>query len=185
MMSRNYKFHNPEGIYFVSFAVVEWIDVFTRAEYKNILLDSLTFCQKNKGMEIMAWCIMTNHVHLVYRIVGEGKPENVLGDFKRFTSKAIIQAIKENLKESRSGWLLEQFSKAAKKTSNVTNFQFWRHDNRPIELWSNHVIDEKINYVHENPVKEGLVFKAEDYLYSSAKDYAGEKGLLENVLVVS
>jgi REP element-mobilizing transposase RayT len=63
-MSRNYKFHNPEGVYYVSFAVVDWLDVFTRADYKNILLESMEFCQKEKGMEIFAWCIMTNHVHL-------------------------------------------------------------------------------------------------------------------------
>jgi REP element-mobilizing transposase RayT len=64
-MSRNYKFNNPEAAYFVSFAVVEWLDIFTRNEYKNILVESLQFCQKEKGMEIYAWCIMTNHVHLI------------------------------------------------------------------------------------------------------------------------
>jgi hypothetical protein len=61
-MSRNYKFHNPEAAYFVSFSVIEWLDVFTRNEYKNILIHSLQFCQKEKGMEIYAWCVMTNHV---------------------------------------------------------------------------------------------------------------------------
>lgn len=121
---------------------------------------------------------------MVFRVASEEKPEKILGDFKRFTSKAIIKEIKESSKESRREWLLEQFSKAADNTSNVKNYQFWRHDNKPIELWSNHVIDEKINYIHQNPVKAGLVFNAEDYLYSSAKDYAGEKGLLDNVLVV-
>ena len=55
-MSRNYKFHNPQGVYFVNFAVVEWIDVFTRNEYKDILLESLRYCQQEKGMEIYAWC---------------------------------------------------------------------------------------------------------------------------------
>ena len=84
-MSRNYKFYNPDGLYFVSFAVVFWLDVFTRNQYKDIVLDSLSFCQKEKGMEIIAWCIMTNHVHLIFRITDEGKPESVLGDFKRFT----------------------------------------------------------------------------------------------------
>jgi len=108
-MSRNYKFHNPEGVYFVSFAVVEWIDVFTRNEYKNILLESLAFCQKDKGMEIFAWCIMTNHMHLVFRSTGESKPEDLLGDFKRFTSRNIVQAIIDNPAESRRTWLLEQF----------------------------------------------------------------------------
>jgi REP element-mobilizing transposase RayT len=183
-MSRNYKFHNPEGAYFVSFAVVEWIDVFTRNEYKNILLDSLRFCQKYKGLEVYAWCIMTNHVHLVFRSAGEDKPEDLLGDFKRFTSRKIIQAIIENPKESRKEWLLEQFKKAGEHCSNVNEYQFWRHDNKPIELWSNKVITEKIRYIHNNPVEEGLVFRPEDYLYSSARDYSGEKGLLDNVIVL-
>jgi REP element-mobilizing transposase RayT len=92
-MSRNYKFHNPEGIYFVSFAVVGWLDVFTRNEYKDLIIESLTFCQKNKGMEIHAWCIMTNHVHLIFRSIENQKPELLLGDFKRFTSRSVINAI--------------------------------------------------------------------------------------------
>ena len=92
-MSRNYKFHNPEGIYFVSFAVVGWLDVFTRNEYKDLIIESLTFCQKNKWMEIHAWCIMTNHVHLIFRSIENQKPELLLGDFKRFTSRSVINAI--------------------------------------------------------------------------------------------
>ena len=91
-MSRNYKFHNPKGLYFVSFAVVQWLDVFTRNEYKEILLESLAFCQKEKEMEIFAWCIMTNHVHLIFRSTGNQNPELLLGDFKRFTSKKIVAA---------------------------------------------------------------------------------------------
>ena len=183
-MSRNYKFHNPKGAYFVSFAVVEWLDVFTRNEYKDILLDSLQFCQKNKGMEIFAWCIMTNHVHLAFRSIGEQSPGQILGDFKRFTSNAVVKAIKENSKESRRELLLKTFKKAAEKSSNVNQMQFWRHDNRPIEIYSNQVIAEKINYIHNNPVEAGLVFRPEDYPYSSAVDYAGEQGLLPDVVVV-
>lgn len=183
-MSRNYKFHNPEGVYFVSFAVVEWLDVFTRNEYKNILVDSLRFCQLNKGMEVFAWCIMTNHMHLVYRSTGDQKPEALLADFKRFTSQQLVKAIQNNPQESRKDWLLEQFSKAAANSSNVKHHQFWRHDNKPIELWSNKVIDEKINYIHNNPIEAGLVFRAVDYLYSSAVDYAGETGLLNDVIVL-
>jgi len=183
-MSRNYKFHNPDAAYFVSFAVVEWLDVFTRNEYKNILLDSLQFCQKEKGMEIYAWCIMTNHVHLVFRSTTSQKPELLLGDFKRFTSKAIVKAITNSSKESRKGFLLEQFLKAGLKSSNVEKYQFWRHDNKPIELWSNKVIFEKINYIHQNPVVVGLVFRPEDYRYSSAIDYSGEKGLMDDIVII-
>jgi len=184
IMSRNYKFYNPDGVYFVSFSVVEWLDVFIRNEYKNIVIQSLQYCQREKGMEIFAWCIMTNHVHLIFRSIGDQKPEQILGDFKRFTSKAIVKAIKENPRESRKEWLLEQFEKAGKKSSNVNQYQFWRHDNKPIELWSNKVIDEKLNYIHNNPVEEGFVFRAEDYVYSSARDYSGERGILECVIVI-
>jgi REP element-mobilizing transposase RayT len=183
-MSRNYKFHNPEGVYFVSFAVVEWLDVFTRAECKDILLSNLAYCQQNKGMEIFALCIMTNHVYLVFRSLSDKKPEQILGDIKRHTSKQLIKVIVEKPQESRKTWLLEQFKKAGLASSNVREYQFWRHDNKPIELWSNKVIDEKINYIHQNPVEVGLVSKADDYLYSSAVDYAGEKGMLKDVVVL-
>ena len=108
----------------------------------------------------------------------------MIGDFKRYTSKAVVKAIIENPKENRKEFLLEQFLRAGNKASNVDKYQLWRHDNKPIELWSNKVIDEKIDYIHNNPVEEGLVFRAEDYLYSSAADYAGEQGVLENVIVV-
>ena len=161
------------------------IDVFTRNEYKNILLDCLGFCQKHKGMEVYAWCIMTNHIHLVFRSAGEEKPGDLLGDFKRFTSRKVIQTISENPKESRKEWLLKQFKKAAGLCSNVNENQFWRHDNKPIELWSNKVIAEKIRYIHNNPVEEGVVFRPEDYVYSSARDYSGEKGLLDNVILLN
>ena len=116
-------------------------------------------------------------------LTGKGKMEMLLADLKRYTSQQIVKLIKENPQESRRDWLLEQFGRAARNSSNVKHLQFWRHDNRPIELWSNKVIDEKINYVHNNPVDAGLVFRPEDYLYSSAKDYAGEQGVLEGVVV--
>ena len=175
-MSRKYKFHNPEGVYFVSFAVQDWVDVFTRNEYKNILVENLKFCQEHKRLEIFAWCIMTNHVHLIIRAGGDILLSDILRDYKKFTSKTIIQAITDNIQESRKEWLLQQF-----KTSE--GYRFWRTDNKPIELWSNKVIDQKIDYIHQNPVEEGLVFRAEDYVYSSAIDYAGEKGLLDVIVV--
>ncbi|WNM18198.1 REP-associated tyrosine transposase [Flavobacterium capsici] len=182
-MSRNYKFQNPEGLYFISFAVVGWLDVFTRNEYKDLFLESVEFCQKNKGLEIHAWCIMTSHVHLIFKSVNGQKPELLIGDLKRFTSNQIVKAIRENPKESRKEFLIDYFKKEAAKSANVNQHQFWRHDNKPIELWSNEVIQQKIDYIHNNPVEEGFVFRPEDYKYSSASDYAGMKGLLNDVMV--
>lgn len=175
-MSRKYKFHNPEGVYFISFAVQGWGDVFTRNCYKDILIKNLDYCQKNKGLELFAWCIMSNHVHLIARAKEGCLLSDILRDFKKFAAKTIIQAIKENIQESRKEWLLQQFL-------TEKGIRFWRGDNKPIELWSKKVIDQKLNYLHNNPVEEGLVFRAEDYVYSSAVDYSGEKGLLD-VLVI-
>ena len=119
---------------------------------------------------------MTNHVHLIIRAEEKHLLQNIIRDYKKFTSKAIIKAIVKNEKESRKKWLLEHF-----KTNN--GYRFWIADNRPIELWSNAVINQKLDYLHQNPVEEGSVFRAEDYLYSSACDYAGEKGLLDIILI--
>lgn len=119
---------------------------------------------------------MTNHVHLIIRARERNNLPDILRDYKKFTSKASIKAIKDNPQESRQEWLLKQFRVPE-------GFRFWRADNKPVELWSNAVIDQKIDYIHQNPVEEGLVFRAEDYVYSSAIDYAGEKGLLELIVI--
>lgn len=175
-MSRKYKFHNPDGVYFITFAVQGWVDVFTRNEYKDIIIDNLAYCQKNKGLELFAWCLMTNHVHLIARAAESNKLSDILRDFKKFTSKAVLKAIAENDRESRKEWILTYF-----KTEKGN--RFWRGDNKPIELWSNKVIDQKLSYLHNNPVEEGLVFKPEDYVYSSAVDYAGGKGILDIIVI--
>jgi REP element-mobilizing transposase RayT len=127
---------------------------------------------------------MSNHVHLVFRSIKDQKPDLLIGDLKRFTSNAIVKEIINNPRESRKEWIVNLFLEAGKKSSNVNKYQFWRHDNKPIELWSNAVINEKINYIHNNPVEEGLVFKVEEYQYSSAVDYAGGKGVLNGLVVI-
>ncbi len=70
-MSSNYKFHNKQGAYFISFATVYWLAIFTRQIYFNILEDSIQFCRKEKGMEVFAYCFMPNHVHLLFRSSNE------------------------------------------------------------------------------------------------------------------
>src|SRR6478735_5210904 len=150
-MTRNYKFLNQQGLYFVSFAVVNWIDVFTHNEYKDIVLDAIRHAMEQKSMRVFAWCIMTNHVHLIFDVSEPNKPELVLGDIKRYTSRKITEAIENNPQESRKEWMLSQFRAAAQQASNTTKYQFWRHDNKPIELWSEAVIKQKVIYIHNNP----------------------------------
>jgi putative transposase len=177
-MSRKYKFHNKEGLYFVSFAVVYWIDVFTREEYFAILTDSLDYCRKNKGMEIYAWCIMPSHVHLIFR-ARDNNPSTLLKELKTYTSKQLQKAIAEHNQESRKEWMLWLMERAGLKNSNVKHRQFWQQHNKPIELWSTAVIDQKIDYIHNNPVEAGFVSEPEHWKYSSAIDFSGGKGLLE------
>jgi len=177
-MSRKYKFYNKEGLYFVSFATVYWIDVFTRDHYCWSLMESLDFCRNKKGMEIYAWCIMPNHIHLIFR-AKNNNPGDLLRDLKTFTSKNIQKLIVDNPQESRKEWLLWMMTKAGTKNSNVKHKQFWQQHNKPIELWSPNVINQKVDYIHFNPVKAGFVTEPHYWKYSSAIDYSGGKGLLE------
>ena len=177
-MSRKYKFYNKEGLYFVSFATIYWIDIFIRERYFEILIESLAFCRKEKGMELYCYCIMPSHVHLIFR-AKKNNPGDVLKSFKTFTSKALQKAIEENMQESRRAWMLWLMERAGRKNSNVKNRQFWQQNNKPIELWSAEVIDQKVEYIHQNPVVAGFVTEAHYWKYSSALDYSGGKGVLE------
>jgi putative transposase len=177
-MSRKYKFLNKEGLYFVSFATVNWVDVFVRPLYTDIIVESLTYCINNLGMQLYCWCIMPSHIHLIFA-AANNDPEILLGRFKEHTSKTLVKAIIENPQESRKEWLLWMFKRAAAKSSNVKQYQFWQHNNKPIELWSAHVIEQKADYLHDNPVEAGFVTDAWHWRYSSAIDYADGKGLIE------
>lgn len=183
-MEGGYKIRNQAAIHFITFAVVEWVDVFSRKEYRDIVLDSIRFCQQDKGLLLHCWCIMSNHLHLVISTRNENLSD-VLRDFKKYTSKQIIKAISENKQESRREWVLEIFRREGAKNSRNTRFQFWRQDNRPMELYSGKFIIQKMNYVHNNPVEAGIVDNPEHYLYSSAKDYFYSKkcGLLDLVFL--
>ena len=129
-------------------------------------------------MEIYAWCIMPSHVHLVFKSTIQ-KPDELIRDFKSYTSKQLIKLIEENTQESRREWLLNSFRKAAAANSNNATNQFWQQHNHPVELWSNNVIQQKIDYTHDNPVEAGFVENDYEYLYSSARDYCDIKGLVK------
>lgn len=93
-MSEKYKTHS-DGLYFVSFSVVGWIDVFTRREYQDILVESIVYCQKNKSLKIYCYCVMPSHVHFI-SYSENGELSNILRDLKSFTAKQLMKAIEEN-----------------------------------------------------------------------------------------
>ena len=184
MSSEGYKIRNKEGIHFVTLTVVEWIDVFTRKLYKDILLDSIRHCQSERELLIHAWCLMTNHIHMILSAKNNDTSE-IVRDLKKFTSKKIISAIENNQHESRRDWMLKIFREKGESNSRNTNYQFWRHDNQPKELFSPAFTVQKINYIHNNPVETGIVEEPKHYLYSSARDYFHFKkcGLLDLIFI--
>jgi len=170
MLIGGYKIRNQSVSHFISFATVEWIDVFTRQVYCDMLLDSLRHCQIKKGLLVHSWCIMSNHLHLILSAL-HNNLSDVLGDFKTYTSKQSIAAIEDNPGESRRNWMLRIFSEQGHKNSRNSKYQFWRQDNQPKECFSPAFTAQKIDYIHNNPVAAGIVDKPEHYLYSSARDY--------------
>ena len=177
-----YKIIDQNGLNFVTFTVVDWLDIFVRKEYKDIVIESLKYCQEHKGLLLYAYVIMTSHIHLIVQTHQDHKLSDTIRDFKKFTGKTLVQVIKNNRRESRREWLLHRFEWNAKKRKGKDRkYQFWQSDNHPIALYSPRVIWQKINYIHLNPVVEGIVSKREHYIYSSAKNYMEEKDVLIDV----
>lgn len=181
MSGDQYKIQDQFGYYFLTLTVVHWIDIFTRTEYRDAIVDSLNYCIDNKNLEINAWVIMSNHVHLVGCIAAEPGMSAFLRDFKKFTSKKIVDLIHE-IPESRRDWLLDKFSFEARRSRRAENYKLWKDGNHAISLQHIDAMN-KINYVHMNPVRAHLVSASEHYLYSSAIDYAGGKGLVKVKLI--
>lgn len=182
-MSRKYKINDQQKLYFLTFAVVRWIDVFTRREYKDILVESFKYCQKHKGLELYAFCIMPNHVHLIARAQEGKKLSDIFRDLKKFTSNTIIAAIEANIQESRKDWMLWLFQAEGRDNPNNTNNQFWQQENHPIELSDYLLLEQKLEYIHQNPVRAGICYAPEDYIYSCASQYAGKETIMSVALI--
>ena len=167
-------------VYFVTDTVVDWVDIFSRPRYKHIIIESLQYCQEHKGLIIYAWVLMTNHLHMIVSSsLQENKVSDILRDFKKFTSKEILKTLQTDLTESRREWMLNRFEYAGLNDKKIKNFRFWQEGNHPQEIYLENYFNQKINYIHENPIRAEYVNKAEEYRYSSAIDYAGGKGLLD------
>ena len=169
-MSSKYKVGEDAIPHFVTFSVVGWVDVFSREQYKELFVESLKYCQQNKGLVLNAWVIMTNHVHLIISS-NKNKIEHIVRDLKKYTSKQIIKSIQENDTESRKDWMLNMFAYAGNNNNNNKEYQFWKQHYHPIQLDTVQKMKQRLDYLHENPVRSGLVWEPWYYKYSSALDY--------------
>ena len=163
----------------MTMTVVDWIDLFTRVNHKQLLVESLRYCQEKKGLNIFGWCLMPSHLHIIANTNEPFQLDDVVRDFKKYTSKALIDQV-ANQPESRREWLLERFKFAAKIHSKNKDYKVWRDKNHAIEIYSEKVTWQKLNYIHKNPVVDKIVCNEQDYLFSSARNYYG----LSNVLKV-
>lgn len=181
-MSEKYKIYDNDKAYYVTLTVVNWIDVFTRKNHKLKIIESLKYCQSNKGLTIFGWVLMPSHLHMIARADGKYTLSEILRDFKKYTAKEILRQIKEE-PESRREWLLSEFEKAGEPLKRITKYKFWKDGNHPKEIGTNAFLNEKLNYIHMNPVEETMVARPEDYLFSSARNYADLDYLLDVELV--
>lgn len=178
-MGRKYAIRSQDEFYFVTFTVVDWIDVFIRQEYREIFIDSVKYCQKHKGLLVGGWCIMTSHIHMALGTTGQCRLEDIIRDLKSYTSRHIRKSVEHNSQESRREWMLALMLKAGEEKSNNKDFQFWLQHNHPIELSSIDITQQRLDYIHNNPVVAGFVEKPRDWLFSSARDYEDEKGEID------
>ena len=178
-MSSRYKVSDNQIPYFVTSTVVGWVDALSRDQYKEIICKSLLHCKDKKGLLLHAYVIMSNHIHLIVSAAPGYLMGDIMRDFKKYTSKKIIAAIEQNPQESRKKWMLNMFGYAGENNNSNEQYQFWQHDYHPIVLDTNEKTIQRLNYLHENPVRAGIVWQPEHYKYSSAVDYYCDKpGLL-------
>ena len=175
-----YKIVDQYGTHFLTFTFVGWIDLLTRLELKDLVIESLDYCQKEKGLIINAYVLMPSHIHLICRARDDSKGlSNMIRDFKKFTAKEIINWIETDELESRADWIKKIFNDHAKLKKNKSTYQVWQRGNQPKHCLHPKFTMQKMDYIHQNPVKDGTVKRPEDYRYSSAIDYVGQKGLLD------
>lgn len=160
--------YDPESIYFCTFTVIEWIDIFTSDVYFQILLDSLRYCQRHKGLLLHGYVIMTNHIHLIFSTEHPHNPDVFVRDFKKWTTKAISEELERDSRRYIKNLLLKTIFK--KKN---TRIQIWQHSNYPVKIESEEFFIQKLNYIHANPVRKGFVDDPKDWLYSSARNWEG------------
>jgi REP element-mobilizing transposase RayT len=166
--------------YYITLTVVEWIDVFTRKNHKDAIIASLRYCHQKKGLNIYAFCLMTNHIHMIVNCNEPFQLNDVIRDFKRHTVKTIINQIKSE-PESRRDWMMKLFIDSAEESHRNKNIKFWITGNHAIELYSEKFVWEKINYIHNNPVIGNFVKEPYEWIYSSASNYFFGEGILSEV----
>ena len=179
-----YNIDDQYGTYFMTFTFVGWIDLLSRKELRDLMVESLSYCQDHKGLVINAYVLMSSHMHMICRANEDSDGlSRIIQDFKKYTAKEIIKWIENDKRESRADWLKVVMKYHAKHQKNKSTYQVWQRSNQPKSCLHPRFTLQKINYIHNNPVVAGYVDEPYEYVYSSARDYVGRHGLI-NVEIV-
>jgi len=159
------RFRVHEGCYphFITSVVTYWIPVFCREDYFAILADSLTFCVEQKGLLIHGYTLMPNHHHLLCS-QEEGLLPEAIRDMKGYTSRQIAQKLRQ---DGRETWLRAM----TRKAEGAEQINVWQEEFHPEQVYSQDFFEQKLAYIHENPVRAGFVNNPADWKYSSAGFY--------------
>ena len=168
-----------QACHFLTLNTVEGLDIFIRPVYKQVIVHTLNHFIDSKGLLVFCWCLMTNHLHLLVQAQDGYLMDQIAQDYKSFTTQKILAAI-ETEPETRRRWLLQRFEAFEDRPGKPRHYHIWqnRSSRSVIELDRPSDLVEYYEYIHENPVRERFVDQAPDFLYSSARDYAGFKGLV-------
>jgi putative transposase len=179
MTSSDNTFQANHACYFLTFNTVDWVDIFIRPVYKQIVVHSLNYFIDNKGLNVYAWCLMTNHLHLLVQARGNNVIAEIEKEYKSFTTRKILEDI-DTEPEIRKTWMMEHFENFGNILGLLKKFHVWQTCSNPvfIDLNKRETLVEYIENIHNNPVRDRIVDSAPDYLYSSARDYAGMQGLV-------
>ena len=169
-MSRKSKIRDQEAVHFVTFTVIQWLDIFIRPEYRDVFLESIRYCQRYKGLEVYAYCIMSSHIHMIIARHGKQELQDVIRDIKKYTSSKIIEAVNNNPQVSSRELLMWLFEKAGTYNPHNERYQFWQQHSHPIELNTNEKLNQRLDYIHNNPVVAGLVRYLEHYLFTAVRE---------------
>jgi REP element-mobilizing transposase RayT len=172
-MSRSrYQFADPAHPHFLTCTVVEWLPVFTRQEAVQIVLDSWTHLQRREGLRLYGYVVLENHLHAIAQ--SDALP-TLWGRFKSYSARQII----DRLEAHHADALLKRLGFALKARRTDRQHQFWQEGSHPQVIVGEAMLRQKLEYIHQNPVKRGYVDLAEHWRWSSARDYAGGEGLIE------
>ena len=169
--------HEQHEPHFLTFTVTEWVDVFLRDRYRTLVLDTFQFYREQRNLKIYGYVIMPNHLHLLWHSQTH-ELSAIVRDFKRWTCRKIIDYVQE-VGESRREWMIPVFAEAGRKNPDNEIHQVWIGGSWPRRVYGSWFAWQKLDYIHWNPVKAGLVRRPEDYVYSSASNFVEGEGVFD------